>query len=138
MKGYGGKVFMTDKELYELAKKEFTFDALINTVPEKVLSHNEMKNLNQECLFIEIASSPFGIKNENILIYFVPRILAILIVWSSFCICGSKSSVISILPKGDPNAETPMPASANRRATSLASSSVHLPAFRSRSRYGQR
>ena len=45
----------------ELREKEFKFDALINTVPEKVLSHEEMKNLNQECLFIEIASSPFGI-----------------------------------------------------------------------------
>ncbi len=45
----------------ELKEKEFKFDALINTVPEKVLSHEEMKNLNQECLFIEIASSPFGI-----------------------------------------------------------------------------
>ncbi len=45
----------------DLKEKEFNFDALINTVPEKVLSHEEMKNLNQECLFIEIASSPFGI-----------------------------------------------------------------------------
>ncbi len=45
----------------ELKEKEFKFDALINTVPEKVLGHDEMKNLNQECLFIEIASSPFGI-----------------------------------------------------------------------------
>ncbi len=45
----------------DLKEKEFKFDALINTVPEKVLSHEEMKNLNQECLFIEIASSPFGI-----------------------------------------------------------------------------
>lgn len=53
--------FYKTATFYELAKKEFTFDALINTVPEKVLSHDEMKNLNQECLFIEIASSPFGI-----------------------------------------------------------------------------
>jgi dipicolinate synthase subunit A len=45
----------------ELREKEFKFDALINTVPEKVLSHDEMRNINQECLFIEIASSPFGI-----------------------------------------------------------------------------
>ena len=45
----------------DLKEKEFKFDALINTIPEKVLSHDEMKNINQECLFIEIASSPFGI-----------------------------------------------------------------------------
>lgn len=45
----------------DLREKEFYFDALINTVPEKVLGYDEMKNLNQECLFIEIASSPFGI-----------------------------------------------------------------------------
>lgn len=44
-----------------LKEKEFSFNTLINTVPEKVLSADEMKNLNQDCLLIEIASAPYGI-----------------------------------------------------------------------------
>lgn len=44
-----------------LKEKEYKFDALINTVPQKVLGKEEMKNLASDCLFIEIASAPFGI-----------------------------------------------------------------------------
>ncbi len=44
-----------------LKNTEYKFDALINTVPQKVLGREEMKNISSECLFIEIASAPFGI-----------------------------------------------------------------------------
>lgn len=44
-----------------LKEKEYKFDALINTVPQKVLGKEEMRNLSSDCLFIEIASAPFGI-----------------------------------------------------------------------------
>lgn len=45
----------------ELKEKEYKFDALINTVPQKVLGKEEMINISTGCLFIEIASAPFGI-----------------------------------------------------------------------------
>ena len=44
-----------------LKNTEYKFDALINTVPQKVLGREEMKNISSDCLFIEIASAPFGI-----------------------------------------------------------------------------
>ncbi len=44
-----------------LKENEYEFDAIINTVPKKVLGKDEMKNLNGKCLLIEIASAPFGI-----------------------------------------------------------------------------
>jgi dipicolinate synthase subunit A len=44
-----------------LKNTEYKFDALINTVPQKVLGRDEMKNITSDCLFIEIASAPFGI-----------------------------------------------------------------------------
>lgn len=44
-----------------LKEKEYKFDALINTVPQKVLGKEEMQNISSGCLFIEIASAPFGI-----------------------------------------------------------------------------
>ncbi|MBO7179767.1 MAG: hypothetical protein J6V78_05445 [Clostridia bacterium] len=44
-----------------LKNNEYKFDALINTVPQKVLGREEMKNISSDCLFIEIASAPFGI-----------------------------------------------------------------------------
>lgn len=44
-----------------LKETEYEFHALINTVPHKVLGRDEMKNISPDCLFIEIASSPFGI-----------------------------------------------------------------------------
>ncbi len=45
----------------DLKEKEYKFDALINTVPQKVLGKEEMINISSGCLFIEIASAPFGI-----------------------------------------------------------------------------
>ncbi|MBR2877209.1 MAG: hypothetical protein IKC01_08720, partial [Clostridia bacterium] len=44
-----------------LKNNEYKFDAIINTVPQKVLGKEEMKNLDSDCLLIEIASAPFGI-----------------------------------------------------------------------------
>lgn len=44
-----------------LRHKEYKFDALINTVPEKVLGKDELKNISSGCLLLEIASAPFGI-----------------------------------------------------------------------------
>ena len=44
-----------------LKNTEYKFDALINTVPQKVLGREEMKNISSDCLFIEIASAPFGV-----------------------------------------------------------------------------
>ncbi len=37
------------------------FDALINTVPIKVLGAPQLSKLNSDCLLIEVASAPFGI-----------------------------------------------------------------------------
>ena len=45
----------------ELKEKEQSFDAVINTVPAKVLGREEMENLPSGCLLVEIASAPFGI-----------------------------------------------------------------------------
>ena len=52
---------MTPRSFDELDKYYGNFDALINTVPEKVLGRKELQKLNPECLLIETASSPFGI-----------------------------------------------------------------------------
>lgn len=40
-------------------------DALINTVPTKVISGKEMEMLNPECVLIETASAPFGIDFQD-------------------------------------------------------------------------
>lgn len=37
------------------------FDAVINTVPVKVLSGEQLSKLNPDCVLIEVASAPFGI-----------------------------------------------------------------------------
>lgn len=37
------------------------FDAMINTVPAKVLETEQLSKLNPECVLIEVASAPFGI-----------------------------------------------------------------------------
>ena len=47
---------------FNLLKEEnHNFNALINTVPTKVLGKKELSNLNGDCLLVEIASAPFGI-----------------------------------------------------------------------------
>lgn len=49
------------KSYKELATEYSDFDALINTVPARVIGADELSNLNPECIIIETASSPFGI-----------------------------------------------------------------------------
>lgn len=49
------------KSYEDLQKEHFDFDALINTVPAKVIGAAELSNLNPECIVIETASAPFGI-----------------------------------------------------------------------------
>lgn len=44
-----------------LREKQQTFDAIISTVPTKVLGAAELDKLNSDCVLIEIASAPFGI-----------------------------------------------------------------------------
>ncbi len=38
-----------------------TFDALVNTVPVKLLGEAQLSNLNADCVLVEVASAPFGI-----------------------------------------------------------------------------
>lgn len=45
----------------ELKSKADNFDALINTVPAKVINKAEMERLKPDCLLLEVASPPFGI-----------------------------------------------------------------------------
>lgn len=52
---------MTPKSFESLSEVFGNYDALINTVPEKVIGQKELLKLNPECLIIETASSPFGI-----------------------------------------------------------------------------
>lgn len=49
------------KYFSELTAENQSFDALINTVPTKVLGATQLDKLNPECVLIEIASAPFGI-----------------------------------------------------------------------------
>ncbi len=52
---------MTPKPFSDLSEYYGNYDALINTVPTKVLGHEELLHLNPDCLLIETASAPFGI-----------------------------------------------------------------------------
>ena len=45
----------------DLKTEKNDFDVLINTVPAKVISKEEMNNLKSDCLLLEVASPPFGI-----------------------------------------------------------------------------
>ncbi len=58
-RGYIAKSFNT------LGKEHFNFDALINTVPVKVIGKEELRSLNTECVLIETASAPFGIDFQS-------------------------------------------------------------------------
>lgn len=54
-KGLNAKYFSALTEEYH------NFDALINTVPTKVIGKNQLEMINPNCLLIETASAPFGI-----------------------------------------------------------------------------
>ncbi len=56
---------ITPKDFKELSSDYQDFDALINTVPQKVLGEKELDNINPECILIEIASAPFGIDFQS-------------------------------------------------------------------------
>lgn len=45
----------------DLKSEHFDFDALINTVPARIIGATELSDLNPECIIIETASAPFGI-----------------------------------------------------------------------------
>ncbi len=49
------------KDFHTLSYEQQNFDALINTVPKRVLGEKELSNLNPDCILVEIASAPFGI-----------------------------------------------------------------------------
>lgn len=51
-------------ELYNVTEKADEFDIVINTVPTRVLEENFIKNLNEACLIIEVASAPYGVDFE--------------------------------------------------------------------------
>ncbi len=44
-----------------LTEEQHNLDALINTVPTKVIGKAQLEKLNPDCLLIETASAPFGI-----------------------------------------------------------------------------
>lgn len=52
---------ITAKDFNALSTDYHDFDALINTIPQRVLNAKELDNINPECVLIEIASAPFGI-----------------------------------------------------------------------------
>lgn len=41
------------------------FDAVINTVPVKILGNAQLSKLNPECVLVEVASAPFGIDFQS-------------------------------------------------------------------------
>ncbi len=49
------------KYIHQLKTEQHSFDALVNTVPVKILDNEALSCLNPDCILIEIASSPFGI-----------------------------------------------------------------------------
>lgn len=52
---------MKYKHFESLTTEYNDFDAVINTVPVKVLGEAQLSNLNGECVLVEVASAPFGI-----------------------------------------------------------------------------
>ena len=44
-----------------LATEYSDFDAVINTVPARVLGGAELAHINPDCVLVEVASAPFGI-----------------------------------------------------------------------------
>ncbi len=52
---------MKYKSFEALSTEDNSFDAVINTVPAKVLGSAELSRLNSECVLVEVASAPFGI-----------------------------------------------------------------------------
>ncbi len=51
----------TARKISSLSTEYNDFDALINTIPIKIIGEKEIKKLNPDCVLIETASAPFGI-----------------------------------------------------------------------------
>ena len=49
----------------KLSEEQHEFDALINTVPTRVIGSDELDMLNSDCVLIETASAPFGIDFQD-------------------------------------------------------------------------
>ncbi len=56
---------ITARDFQELTSDYHDFDALINTVPQRILGDKELDNINPECVLVEIASAPFGIDFQS-------------------------------------------------------------------------
>ncbi len=52
---------MKYKSFDALTTESNNFDAVINTVPARVLGSAQLSRLNSECVLVEVASAPFGI-----------------------------------------------------------------------------
>lgn len=48
-----------------LSTQDNSFDAMINTVPVKLLGTAQLSRLNGDCLLVEVASAPFGIDFQS-------------------------------------------------------------------------
>ena len=56
---------MKYKHFEDLTTEINDFDAVINTVPFKVLGSAQLSKLNPDCVLIEVASAPFGIDFQS-------------------------------------------------------------------------
>lgn len=56
---------MKYKQFEDLTTEVNDFDAVINTVPVKVLGSAQLSKLNSECVLVEVASAPFGIDFQS-------------------------------------------------------------------------
>lgn len=56
---------MKYKHFDALATETNDFDAVINTVPVKVVGSAQLSKLNPECVLVEVASAPFGIDFQS-------------------------------------------------------------------------
>ncbi len=58
-------VSMKYKHFDELITEINDFDAVINTVPVKVLGGEQLSKINPDCVLVEVASAPFGIDFQS-------------------------------------------------------------------------
>lgn len=56
---------MKYKHFDELSAELNDFEAMINTVPVKVLGSAQLSKLNPDCVLVEVASAPFGIDFQS-------------------------------------------------------------------------
>lgn len=50
----------TPVDIREIDKYKLDFDVIINTVPHQIFSEKSLKKLPKDCIYIELASHPFG------------------------------------------------------------------------------